>query len=145
MEKSEPSTYYRLTHHTADCGIEVWGDNPTSLFENAGYALFDLVADIAVVTPVNEYPVQVSGMDVEDLMVSWLRELLDFWTCRETLICDIHVIELSEQHISARIRGEIYHPQIHSLRHDIKAVTYHQIRVIQTPEGKWRTSVVFDI
>ncbi len=80
---------------TADCGIQVFGKDLKALFENAGIALFDLIADISLVKSGFEYPVQVSGSDWPDLMVNWLRELLYLWTGRELLGKEIKVLEIS--------------------------------------------------
>ena len=145
MEKNNAASFYQLINHTADCGIEVVGDDLTALFENAGRALYDLISDTADITPTAEYSLEVSGMDMEDLMVSWLRALLDFWTCQDMLVSEITVMDLSGFRLAARIRGDSYRPETHSLRHEIKAVTYHRIQVAQAPDGRWRAVVIFDM
>ena len=129
---------------TADCGIQVFGKDLKALFENAGLALFDLIADISLVKSGFEYPVQVSGSDWADLMVNWLRELLYFWTGKELLVKEIEVVEISEYQLSARIRVEAFNAEQHRLNHEIKAVTYHRIQVTNTPTG-WEAIVVFDV
>lgn len=129
---------------TADCGIQVFGKDAKALFENAGLALFDLIADIHMVKPAFEHPVQVSGSDWPDLMVNWLRELLYFWTGKELLVKEIDVTEILEYHLSARIRVEPFNTMQHRLNHEIKAVTYHRIQVNHTPAG-WEAVVVFDV
>ncbi len=91
---------------TADCGIQVFGKDLKALFENAGMALFDLIADISLVKSGFEHSVQVSGSDWPDLMVNWLRELLYLWTGKELLVKEIEVLEISEFMVSANIRGE---------------------------------------
>jgi SHS2 domain-containing protein len=129
---------------TADCGIQVFGENLKALYENAGLALFDLVADISLVKPSIEYPVQVSGSDWPDLMVNWLRELLFFWSGKEMLVNEIAVTEIFEYELSARIRVEPFNAARHHLNQEIKAVTYHRIQVTSTPTG-WEAIVVFDV
>jgi SHS2 domain-containing protein len=135
---------YRRIDPTADCGIQVFGEDLKALFENAGQALFDLVADVSLVNPSVEYPVQVSGSDWPDLMVNWLRELLYFWTGKELLVKEIEVTEILEYQLSARLRIEAFNPKQHRLNHEIKAVTYHRIQVTKTPTG-WEAIVVFDV
>ena len=87
---------YRRMDPTADCGIQVFGEDLKALFENAGLALFDLIADIRIVKSGVEHPIQVSGSDWPDLMVNWLRELLYFWTVKEQLVKEIAVTEIIE-------------------------------------------------
>ena len=129
---------------TADCGIQVFGKDLKALFENAGMALFDLIADISLVKSGFEYPIQVSGSDWPDLMVNWLRELLYFWTGMELLVKEIEVMEISECQLSARIRADAYDSNRHRLNHEIKAVTYHRIQVTNPPTG-WEAIVIFDV
>ncbi|MBI5592267.1 MAG: archease [Deltaproteobacteria bacterium] len=135
---------YRRIDPTADCGIQVFGKDLKALFENAGLALFDLVADIRLVKPGPEYPVQASGSDWPDLMVNWLRELLYFWSGKELLVKEIEVLEIFEYQLSARIRVEPFDATRHRLNQEIKAVTYHRIQVTHLPTG-WEAIVVFDV
>jgi SHS2 domain-containing protein len=129
---------------TADCGIQVFGKDLKALFENAGLALFDLIADINLVKSGFEYQIQVSGSDWPDLMVNWLRELLYFWTGKELLVKEIEVTEILEYQLRARIRVDAFNAVQHRLNHEIKAVTYHRIQVTNIPSG-WDATVVFDV
>ena len=129
---------------TADCGIQVFGEDLKALFENAGLALFDLIADAGLVKSGFEYPVQVSGADWPDLMVNWLRELLYVWTGKELLVKEIEVTEILEYRLSATLRVEAFNAGKHRLNQEIKAVTYHRIQVTDTPTG-WEAIVVFDV
>jgi len=129
---------------TADCGIQVFGKDLKALFENAGLALFDMIADISIVKSRFEYPVQVSGSDWEDLMVNWLRELLYFWAGKELLVKEIEVMEISEYQLRAKIRVDAFNIMRHRLNHEIKAVTYHRIQVTNPPSG-WEAIVIFDV
>jgi SHS2 domain-containing protein len=129
---------------TADCGIQVFGKDLKALFENAGLALFDLIADINLVKSGFEYQIQVSGSDWPDLMVNWLRELLYFWTGKELLVKEIEVTEILEYQLLARIRVDAFNAAQHRLNHEIKAVTYHRIQVTNIPSG-WDATVVFDV
>jgi SHS2 domain-containing protein len=129
---------------TADCGIQVFGADLKALFENAGLALFDLIADISLVKSGFAYSLQVSGSDWPDLMVNWLRELLYLWTGKELLVKEIEVIEISEYQLFARIHVDAFNAEKHRLNHEIKAVTYHRIQVTSTPAG-WEAIVVFDV
>ena len=135
---------YKRIDPTADCGIEVWGTDLKSLFQNAGLALFDLIADSGRIEPAMEDTVQVDGSDWADLMINWLRELLYFWTGKEMLIKEITVREIAEFRLSAAIRLEPYDPEKHRLNHEIKAVTYHSLQVTPFSDG-WKATIVFDV
>lgn len=136
---------YRFFDHTADFGLEIFGDDVTSLFEEAAKALFDLI------TPAAEGPIQnhqhiieVSGQDWADLMVNWLRELLYLWNGESQLVREVDLTTLEETRLQATVTCENYDPDRHEIRNEIKAVTYHQIDVSPHEDG-WRARVVFDI
>lgn len=67
---------YVLLDHTADLRVEIRGADLPSLFANAGYALFDLIADLSKVEDSEADEVSVTGDDTEDLLVRWMGELL---------------------------------------------------------------------
>ena len=67
---------YKTFDHTADLGIEVYGEDQNQLFSNAGFALFDLIAEADTIEVKTSLDLTVEEMNLEDLMVNWLRELL---------------------------------------------------------------------
>lgn len=135
---------YTLIDHTADYGIEVFGKDIKSLFENAGLALFDLISDTELLEAKNEFRIQVSGSDFPDLMVNWLREILYFWTGMEMLGKDIELTEITEFNLTALVRLDNFDQERHFINHEIKAVTYHKIDVRSIPDG-WKATVIFDV
>lgn len=50
----------------------------------------------------------------------------------------------AERSLEASLRGEPYHPQRHTIKTEIKAVTYHHAEVKQTPEG-WQGVFIVDV
>jgi SHS2 domain-containing protein len=77
-------------------------------------------------------------------MVNYLRELLYLWTGEEKLVDRIEIVHLSDTAVSARVSTDCFQPERHEVRHEIKAVTYHQIEVSRTGDG-WQAMVVFDV
>jgi SHS2 domain-containing protein len=135
---------YTLLDHTADLRIRVSGTDPADLFKNAGLALFDLITRPDRLKPGEVIEVSVIGDDAADLMVNYLRELLYLWTGEEKLVDRIEIVHLSDNAVSARVSADCYQPERHEIRHEIKAVTYHQIEVSRTGDG-WQAMVVFDV
>jgi SHS2 domain-containing protein len=135
---------YTLLDHTADLKIRVSGTDPADLFKNAGLALFDLITRPDRLKPGEVIEVSVIGDDAADLMVNYLRELLYLWTGEEKLVDRIEIVHLSDNAVSARVSADCYQPERHEIRHEIKAVTYHQIEVSRTGDG-WQAMVVFDV
>ena len=138
------SETYRLIDHTADFGIQVFGSDPQELFINAALALFDVITDMDELTGRYSCHIRTSGEDWSDLMINWLREILYLWNGKERLVKSIQILSLSEDKISAKIYFDAYVPDHHTIKTEVKAVTYHQIQVKSGPAG-WEARVIFDI
>ena len=115
---------YTLLDHTADLRIRVSGTDPADLFKNAGLALFDLITRPDRLKPGEVIEVSVIG--------------------EEKLVDRIEIVHLSDNAVFARVSADCYQPERHEIRHEIKAVTYHQIEVSRTGDG-WQAMVVFDV
>jgi SHS2 domain-containing protein len=135
---------YELLDHTADLRVRVTGTDRAELYENAGLALFDLITRSEAGSPQTVTPIRVTGADPADLMVNFLRELLYLWTGDGKLVGTIAVGSISDTAIDALVTAGRHDPDRHRIRHEIKAVTYHQIDVRRTADG-WQATVIFDI
>ncbi len=135
---------YRFFDHTADFGLEIFGDDAHSLFEEAAKALFDLITSPVSPKQDDRRKIDIRGEDWADLMVNWLRELLYLWNGEFLLVHGIELNSLGETRLLADVTCEAYDPDRHEIRNEIKAVTYHQIDVGPFEDG-WRARVVFDI
>jgi SHS2 domain-containing protein len=138
------NTHYTLLDHTADLRIRVSGRDPAELYKNAGLALFDLIYRSDSLESRDVIEINITGDDPADLMVNYLRELLFLWTGNEKLVTMVDILQISDTVISARVSTGRYQPQQHTILHEIKAVTYHQIEVSQARDG-WQAMVVFDV
>ena len=135
---------YTLLDHTADIGIEVWGDTKEEALAATVESMFDLIADNDSVAAREEKTFSVSGADTADMLINLLREALylfhgDSWLCKT---CEI--MEMAEENITARLRGEPYDAKKHQLKMEIKAVTYHTLKIEKREQG-WRARVIFDV
>ena len=135
---------YKLIDHTADLGIEVYGSGLRELFENAGYAMFDLITDTNRLNALSETTLNITGEDWPDLMVNWLRELLYLWTGKGLLVKTMNIVFFSEYALSAIVKSELFAPERHLIKRELKAVTYHQIRVEQKA-ATWEAGIIFDV
>ena len=127
--------------HTADWSFRAFGSDLKELLENAAYAMFELEG-IHADTNTSEVVrvVSVYGSDPESLLVNWLSELVYL---QETFQEEYYyfLVELLPRYsLRAQIRGQ---PLTVAVRM-IKAVTYHNLTIKQTPAG-WETVVVVDV
>ena len=72
-----------------------------------------------------------------------LQELLYIFET-EGLIFGQFQVKLHESSLEATAWGEPFDPNVHTMKTEIKAVTYHQLEVVKTDHG-WQAQVIFDI
>lgn len=135
---------YKVFDHTADLGVEISGRSAEEFFVHAAFALFDLITDLRNVKAAQVRKVVVEGADREDLLVSYLRELLYLFNGEGLLLSDYEIMELDSQRLVGEVRGEPFDPGRHRINVEIKAVTYHQALIRETETG-WIGRVVFDV
>lgn len=137
---------YEFFEHTADVGAVVRGATLPRLFENAARALFDLLCDRRTVRPRRTVRIVVRGSSLEDLLVRWLSELLYRLETEDLVFSSFAVERVDRLRLRARgrARGETIDRARHRLRREIKAVTYHQIRLVRG-RSAWRVRLVFDV
>ncbi|MBN1484832.1 MAG: archease [Chloroflexia bacterium] len=135
---------YRLIDHTADFGLEIWGRTLEELFCHAAEGMMTLLVTLPAVQAHEEQIVAVEGHDREELLVSWLNELLYRAEVEEFLARRYEILEMDERHLRARVSGETFDPDRHGWGAGIKAATYHDLHIERAEEGEWRVVVIFD-
>jgi SHS2 domain-containing protein len=80
---------------------------------------------------------------VEYLLFDWLNELLYAFESEKLLLAEFD-LKLKDQQLTATCRGEPMDPARHQMEHEVKAITYHGLRVEQTADG-WQSEVIVDI
>ncbi len=127
--------------HTAEIGFRLWSPTPEALFACAAAALFQIMRPGKTAGPPEfTREVALSSIDREALLVDWLNELLYLYETTHA-VWEIDRLTLYDASIRATAAGRrpAHPPDVH-----IKAVTYHQLAVEQTPEG-WTARVFVDI
>lgn len=135
---------YRFFDHTGDEGVIAYGATPAELLENAAKAFYAVLSDPRRVRTQVEEQVHLTASGYDNLLISWLKELLFLFDTRMFLGRRIDIEELEPGYLSAVVRGETYAEERHVLRRVIKAVTYHQLEVT-SKNGRWRARFVLDL
>jgi SHS2 domain-containing protein len=134
---------FELLEHTADVGIRAWGDTLETAFEQAAHGLFAVIADPVGVDPRIERRLAVEADDPEGLLVEWLERLNREHQIRGELYASFRV-QTAAGGLTATIRGEPLDPARHDLRSEVKAVTWHGVRV-RREETRTEVRVLLDI
>jgi SHS2 domain-containing protein len=143
MTQNEDTTLFREFEHTGDLGIELAAPTRAELFRRAAIALASLLVETASITAIEQREVTVEAAVDLDLMHDLLTELLALFTV-EGFIWGEASVEEADRTLRVTLRGEPFDPARHVFRGEIKAVTYHQLAVENSPDG-WHSRVVFDV
>lgn len=135
---------YLQIEHTGDIGIKIYGADLRQLFENAAFALFDLVTDISQIQPSQRRELEINAEDREELLVNWLSELNYIFQTEYWLAGRFEIKKLTENRLTAIVTGEPRDAERHPIEVEIKAVTFHQLQISQHEEG-FTGQVIFDI
>ena len=135
---------YRILDHTADVGLEAYGADLAELFSNAAGGMFAVIAAPDTIRASKELLVRVEAENLENLLVNWLSELLYLSATRGMLLGRFEISEIDPQHLVANVFGEPIDQSRHELYTEIKAVTYHELKVEKQDQG-WIARVLFDV
>jgi SHS2 domain-containing protein len=135
---------YETFEHTADLGLRIRAGDLNTLFAEAGRALFSVIVENPEdIRPVEEMPITINVNDVEELLHDWLTELLFTFHVYRKLLAKFDV-NINATSLTAVAHGEKIDPQRHEINFEIKAITWHGLKVVQTPDG-WMAEVIVDI
>jgi SHS2 domain-containing protein len=142
---------YIFFDHTADIGVEISGRTKKELFANAANALFDILIEnldskgkSTEKTQKRQKTVTVNGTDVEDLLINFLREILYLFNGAGWVVSHCKITECGNKKLMAQLMGEPFNKKRHSIKTEIKAVTYSGLNV-EKQESGWRARVIFDV
>src|SRR5207249_9934347 len=135
---------YRILNRSSDLLIRVFGQTQAELFANSGFALFDLMTDVEKVQIGDRLPLEVEGVDRDDLMVNWMRELLYLYQGSGYLLKEFQIREVKDTIVKAEVCGEKIDPDRHEIKQEISAVAYHQSRMAKTG-NQWTAQLIFEV
>ena len=135
---------FEIIDHTADIGIVAYGADTKQVFVNAAIGLFSLIADLDEVNEDIQHDLELSAEDEEFLLVEWLNELIYTFDVEHIIFKRFEIDELAGNRIKVRCFGEKFKPKKHTLKREIKAATYHMLRLTKSDTG-YQVQVIFDI
>lgn len=130
---------YIEIQHTADWAIRVWAPDFPALLVQAAVAMYDLTETQLNTENRVERNLELAAGDHESLLVGFLSELLYLQEI-EGLAFNQVEIHTTENELKGRLIGG----PVLSQRKEIKAVTYHNLKIIKTPGGL-EVTIVFDV
>lgn len=114
------------------------------LFAICGLATFEAVTDVSKVEALEEMDIAVSAESLEELLFLFLAELI-YIKDTENIFFSRFGIKISNKFkLNCKAYGERIDNKKHTLKTDVKAVTYHKLEVVQKGDG-FGAHVILDL
>jgi len=129
---------FELFEHKADVGVRGRGESLAQAFAECAKAMFSVMVELESVKAKEEVEVKVEAQDKEQLLVNFLNELLYLRDVKEMLFkgFDLYIIEGGENwQLGGKALGEKINKEKHSIKGDVKAASFHQLKVSKGKGG----------
>jgi SHS2 domain-containing protein len=135
---------FETFEHTADLGLRVAAPDLSTLFREAAEGLVSMVVeDPPAQGFTRDLELSLASERLDWLFFDWLSELL-YRIDSERLLLGAFRVEASETEVRAAFEAMPLDPERHRLLREVKAITYHGLRVERTASG-WLAEVIVDI
>ena len=130
--------------HTADLGLRIRAADLDLLFIESARALYSILLDNAsAVRPNERAEIAIPGTDREYLLFDWLKALLYRYEA-DLMVFSRFEVAVNAEGLTASIWGEPVDRDRHMPCREVKAITYHGLKVEQSADG-WLAEVIVDI
>ncbi len=135
-----PVKKYEEIEHTADWALRVRGEDLPALFSNAALGMMELAGVQTGEDAGQKRAIELEAHDKEMLLVDWLHELVVALELEQMAFREIKLEITDGRHLVGTVRAA----PIVSIDKPIKAVTYNELHIQESPEGL-ETTIVFDV
>ncbi|MFC2019583.1 archease [Chloroflexota bacterium] len=136
---------FEILEHTADVGIIAYGDSVRQAFANAARGLSSIITDLDDIEEGLHRDITVAVDEPEDLLVAWLNELIYLFDVEAIIFKRFDITQMSNTRLKARAYGEKIDSRKHIIKTDVKAATYHLLKMEVEADDGCRVQVLFDI
>jgi SHS2 domain-containing protein len=107
--------------------------------------MVEVICPPSAVAPRARRTVAVVAEDLEAAAVDFLSAVLRLIQVERFMVSKVTVREVCGNSLAADVAGEPYESGKHEIVREIKAVTYHQLKVVRGEDGRWFGRVIFDL
>jgi SHS2 domain-containing protein len=130
--------------HTGDAGILVRAQDLKQLFARAAWGMFSILTNMDTIRVTEKALIRVEANDLPALMLAWLSELNYRHVTEHWLFAKFEISEINDRMLVAEVAGEVIDTVRHTIFTEIKAITFHGLRV-EKSNGGWEAQVIFDL
>ncbi len=135
---------FRTVDHTADIMLEVEAAELRELFLEAARGLYAVIGSLATAGDDARETLVVHGRSDAERMQAWLSEALFLFETRMSIIEAIDDWVPDDERLSLAVRLRRVDAERSQFSREVKAVTYHELRVERAGEC-WSATVILDI
>ena len=135
---------YHIIEHTADTGFEVRETSLGRVFEAAAKAFFNIMWHIDAPQENKPTTFEITGGDLEELLVNFLEEFLYLYDAKKLVCTDIKVTDIKKNKVCAMAWLQTFNAAGDQELLSVKAVTYHQL-FIGKQNDLWSARIFLDI
>ena len=132
-------TGYEYLPHPADVRFNAYGSTLEEAFEQAAHAMFHVIIDTAALNPERSVDIKLESVGLENLLYDYLSELLYLFEVEEIVFSQFRVNSIEKTNgsyiLHGKASGENIDLERHSFETEVKAVTYHLLKVTKEKDG----------
>lgn len=137
---------YETFDHTADLGLHLYGRDLHELFSVGAAAMLELLAEPGAAEPLQSRRLELAAESSEALLRAWLAEILYYLNTERWLTARVKIDSFSPTALSATLEGEPLDLARHCLGPEVKAVTWHRLRIEPDEASPWlRATLILDL
>ena len=138
---------FETFEHKADVGVRGTGKTKEEAFAECAKAMFSVMVDLETIDSKEKIDIEIETNDLESLLVDFLNHLLYLRDVNETLFNKFDLYIINEEDgwkLNGKVVGEKINKKKHDIKSDVKAASYHQLKV-EEKNGKWLAQCVVDV
>lgn len=123
---------YNILAHTADGKFQAFGKNLDEAFTNAALAMVSLMWDWEKIEKRVNFPVQVEGKDLEQLLFKFLEEIIYLLDTKNFLLGSVRNLALEKKEKGFSLQATFWgdnRPAQYEIFGDVKAITYNEMKI----------------
>jgi len=141
MSKKSLRKKYQLLEHRTDLKIKVFGRSEKEIFLNSLLAMENYLSPLTEKRETRKRKIKLKSIDLEILLADFLNQILYLNQTFREIYSGIDFKKLSEKEIEAEILGN----KVLGFKREIKAATYHDLKVEKDEDNNWQAVILFDI
>jgi SHS2 domain-containing protein len=118
--------------HISDAMVEAHGRSLNEVFANSARALINIVCDLWRIDLNKSIIIETEGFDQISLLYNWLEKVLLTLMVDNIALANFDVTierRRDKYNLVSRCRGEAFSEQKHHYKVEVKAITYHEMKI----------------